>query len=443
MASVLLRFFIVVSLLFSSSVFGADCEEYRWANPLGVWVKTAEAACQQQLTAFLGYWAGSNAPSGTLDCPGRLITRSNGSTYVVSIEQRTVVCSPDTKCTDQMGQNASGSNCKNGKCSYSYKAEDVSKGFTVSPYGRYCTGGCVAKGDIEYCGQVASSSLLGADRGSCTVSGAYMTGDSCDLLDAQEVTYSQSTAVDGTKSAVTSKSEPPPKGKCPGTVNGVDVLVDCGATIEKATSTVNKTTVNGSGTSTVSEITSTTTTCVNGKCTTTTSVGTGVTGTGTGSTTGSTTTTVTGGDQSDACAKNPSLSVCKSSSFSGSCSGGFTCDGDAATCAVAKATNESKCLITVADDIKNKGLAIMDGSISGTPDPKTEEGGLRKVDVGKLENIVNPYGDTCPADVPINVSGRAFMIPLSDHCDNLRRLGIVLHAMTLLASVVFVLRGVS
>lgn len=102
---------------------------------------------------------------------------------------------------------------------------------------------------------------------------------------------------------------------------------------------------NGDGTKTNSK---TEVKCENGKCQVTTSSTTTNTSTGGTVNSSSTTTTV---DKADYCSKNKTAGACKDEKgeeegkgkFGGSCSAGFTCEGDALQCAIAKEQHKRNC----------------------------------------------------------------------------------------------------
>jgi hypothetical protein len=225
-----------------------------------------------------------------------------------------------------------------------------------------------------------------------------------------------------------------------GEVNGVGVCVkpDPGVT-----PTVTDSTGSGSVTTSGPEGTVTTTTgkdsvtvCKNGQCTVTTTITVDqTTGSGTGTTT---TTVVTGSSETmglgEYCAENPKAPLCgEGGSFGGTCTSGFACEGDALECAIAKAVNEQKCLMTPSDAIQTEANKITNGTWAA--DLQTEV-----IDLGEL-NKSNPFGSSCPPDQTFTVLGASFIIPLASACPELQMLGNLAVAMTLLTATIFVLRG--
>lgn len=138
----------------------------------------------------------------------------------------------------------------------------------------------------------------------------------------------------------------------PGTVNGVAVCIpfDAANTPTKTEkSTTN--TVTGTDGSKTTTTTVTQTTCSKGQCTDTVVVTTTATPAGGSPTTAVSGTSTTAQDQGDYCTKNPKAANCApASTFGGSCTSGFQCEGDAALCATAKAANEQKCLLDKQSD---------------------------------------------------------------------------------------------
>jgi hypothetical protein len=236
---------------------------------------------------------------------------------------------------------------------------------------------------------------------------------------------------------------PLPPGKCPGTINGVDVVVDCDKNSEtRETTTTPSTSTTTTSASPNGTTTKTTVECDGDKCTKTTVVTTTVNGSATA------TTSVTTGNKAGLCKDEPSLSICKDGAFTGNCQQKFTCSGDAVMCAVAKASNEHKCLAEkmsdgTTDEAIAEGRRIFNGTEPTSKDPKTVEGGMRALDLaGTFNGVSNPFGDACPVNQSVALFSFTFVIPLADNCEALRMLGIAFHAITLLGAIVFVIKGI-
>ncbi|WP_353175038.1 virulence factor TspB C-terminal domain-related protein [Delftia acidovorans] len=235
-------------------------------------------------------------------------------------------------------------------------------------------------------------------------------------------------------------------GKCngqPGTVNGVTVCLPYtqGTGDEK---TNVETRPDGSKTETTSK-----TTCTGSTCSTETKV---TTKDPSGNTTG-TTTTVTQTPKDDYCARNPGSGVCKAldpskqpgtgtgggtgggddddddgdkGSFGGSCSGGWTCEGDAIQCAIAKEQHKRSCELF--EDRDNEAYKLYDkerdkeGSVLGSLK------GNKDIDVSQYVNDRDDFigSGSCPADKVIQFSYGEVTVPYSRLCPYLEMLGTIL-----------------
>ena len=227
----------------------------------------------------------------------------------------------------------------------------------------------------------------------------------------------------------------PPPGMCPGQINGVTVNVPCSDTSTKTTSTTN--TDDGQGTQTGKTESKSTTCTATGTCTTTTTTTTSVNG---GAPTTSTSTTTQ--PKAAFCAANKGSTECgdgNGSSFAGSCQASFSCTGDAVQCATAKAVNDHLCKFKEFFEMDAPTKALVESVVNGTwvENPKDNP---REVNIGTFDQS-NPLGDACPGDVAYSVMGVSMVLPLSQYCPQLRLMGNLLVAFTLLAATVFVVRG--
>ncbi|MPT53179.1 EB domain-containing protein [Delftia sp.] len=237
-------------------------------------------------------------------------------------------------------------------------------------------------------------------------------------------------------------------GKCngqSGTVNGVSVCLPYGeAEGDKTT----RTETNSDGSKTRTD---TKTTCTGSTCTTETKVTKiGPDGNSTGGST-----TVTQVPKDDYCSRNPGSSVCKAldpkgpgggsgngsgngngngdgdddedkSSFGGSCSGGWSCEGDAIQCAIAKEQHKRSCELFQDTDNeayklyakeKDKEGSVLDG-LKGNKD----------VDVSQYVNGGDDFigSGSCPADRKISFSYGEVTIPYSSLCPYISMFGVVI-----------------
>jgi hypothetical protein len=220
------------------------------------------------------------------------------------------------------------------------------------------------------------------------------------------------------------------KGQEYGTVNGVTV---CSGTATNTTSTSSTTsnTTNPDG-STTGSTSSSNTTCTGDKCTTTTT--TTESGSGGGGGGGTSTTTKTesrdefcknnptniackGGNEF--CKQNPNTAICKESKFTGSCEQEPSCDGDAATCAIAKATWINKCAVeelkkkTAVSDLFNDTEPLGSAEFQSLSARALNKDGEADFDIyatfqEKRENYLN-FTSSCPAyGLSFELKGRTY-----------------------------------
>lgn len=288
---------------------------------------------------------------------------------------------------------------------------------------------CKISGRASMCGGSGSEKY-------CWIESGKYTGATCAPadVDQQPSTPGASTStVPGTYSYEPFPNPPPP-GKCPGEVNGVTVYVNCSSSASNTTRTqstpsvTTTTSTTGMTQTTPTQGTQTGVTCEGGKCTVT------VTVTQTDTNGAVTTTTSTGtGDQATTCKQFPDAPACDNgSTFTGTCETKFTCGGDAATCAIARAVNESRCLLNASSQVTSEWNSMASGT--GTALTTVTK------NIGQF-NQTNPFSSACPADQTLTVAGRSIVIPLSQACSVLQMMGNVLVAFTLLAATVFVLKG--
>lgn len=234
-------------------------------------------------------------------------------------------------------------------------------------------------------------------------------------------------------------SNPCPEGYSYGTVNGIGTCLSSGSS-PATTSTPAPTpsvTQQSTTSSTSGDVTTTvTTTTTNNSVTTTTTTVNNVTGE---KTVTSETKGVAAGDgkagatdQAQFCRDNPESPICKVSSVSGSCET-FTCNGDAAQCAIAKAAQEMRCEMLKDGAKRELGAAIINGT-----DPDAEN--LPKpsnptvVDVaGSISTTEGFLGtNSCPGDQSYSILGQTIVIPFDQFCTSLQFMGAVLVAVTLI-----------
>lgn len=237
------------------------------------------------------------------------------------------------------------------------------------------------------------------------------------------------------------------QGKSYGTVNGATVCVGAGspgsAPIKQPDTTSTSSGGSTNGGAPTGGSTTTTSTTVNNNNTTTTTTTTISGGTGPGGTgAGSTTTTDTKTEPiTDYCTKNPKAQMCKEADkgeFGGSCEGGWTCDGDAATCALAKRVHISRCEDMKKNDSTLLGEAAMAGTHQDNDDPRLESN-TKVITVSELNTSSGSLPDGgCLSDKSFSVGGRSIVIPLSELCPYLGMMGNGILALAWLAAAMIV-----
>lgn len=243
--------------------------------------------------------------------------------------------------------------------------------------------------------------------------------------------------------------KPPEKEKCPngytGAVNGVEVCVnkvpDSGVGTNTGTTTTND------GTNTTTTQTDSSTNCKSGVCTTTTTTTTTITNNSTGSSTTSTNTGTSTENQEGFCKKNPANKVCgggngddKPSSFTGSCSAGFQCDGDAIQCSIAREQHKRSCKLF---DDKSPESELYEKEKGKEGNQTKDLPGNETISIqGKIDTSDAIGGGAAGVqDLNIVVWGRSITLPFSQVNSVLDALGRVLLAVSFLMAIRIVSRG--
>lgn len=230
-----------------------------------------------------------------------------------------------------------------------------------------------------------------------------------------------------------------PDETCPngfkGTVNGVSVCLPPKASeglLEKEDKD------NGDGTKTEKQ---TKVKCENGVCEITTTTITKDTSSNTVVSNSSATTTV---EQGRFCAQNPTAAACKNEngeegkgSFSGSCQAGFTCDGDAVMCAIAKEQHTRACQLFKEDTAEGQLYAAEKGKEGAQ---RGEGIDLGAIDLGggsgsliKTDSLIGE--GSCVQDLQFQFMGEPVTIPLSSLCPYLAMLGSILLAVGMVMAI--------
>lgn len=224
-------------------------------------------------------------------------------------------------------------------------------------------------------------------------------------------------------------SEPPEKPCNPGeyqyAVNGTNVCLPA-----KSKETIIKEEVINNNDNSTTNI-NTTVKCENGKCTiseTTTDKD------SSGATTGEST-KETQVSQSDFCAQNPGSSVCKSpglggeegegdddkqSSFSGSCSSSFSCEGDSVQCAIALEQHRTACKLF--DESNTYFQVFKDAEASNSNGVESST-----VDLASHVSVDSVIGSgACPADIEVTVFNQVIPFELSKFCRYFDAMGMLI-----------------
>lgn len=176
------------------------------------------------------------------------------------------------------------------------------------------------------------------------------------------------------------------------------------------------------------------TTCKGNICTTEKT-----TTTTTNNNTSSSSTTTKTESREDYCKANANAKQCKGDEeqegkFGGSCSAGFTCEGDALQCAIAKDQHKRNCQMF---DDKTTESQLYDSEVAkgSNRDVTKDLPGNTEVDVsGKLSSEDVLGGGRCIADLNVQVWRSSVSLPFSKICPSLGYLGWVLVAVCSLAA---------
>ena len=388
------------------------------------------------LTGCNAYNAASSSPATS--CTYRETEYSNGkqsgsSNRVIGTSAVTEVTCPDG--SDAIGPAGAGQKCV---CSSGFRKGpgNTCEQYTCPPSGSYsavtqpdqkvanagdgqCSGGCA---------YTPSSWKVGADGQIWATWPFKSTGKFCrgvgqsgspDVPSGEENTNSPAPVPCGTN-------------QCPGTVNGATICVPCKGQQEQGPSTsasapAGSASGAGGGSSTKTE-------CNGINCTTTTT-----TTDAAGNVTGTAEKTE---KQESFCKENPTSSLCKQSSFGGSCAA-TTCEGDAVMCAIAADQYKRNCewfddpasaqLATVGNAAIN-GLSRPDGHPANAPDAQS-------VSFSSVIDQTDRLGGSCPADVSVTVAGRSVVMPLSSMCGNLQLIGNLMVGFCMFVAALIVFRN--
>jgi hypothetical protein len=432
--------YLVLALVFCSSVSAAITPTEQTLWKAGTFTGTQKYVCEM--------WAKDERPTeyhGVLQPDGNCHVLNENDRFIRSffpvLYQTQQICPANSlltgsTCSCNSGFTESGGSCVNAsnaaKCTAAKGGSDWYSGFKSLP--KVGTSYCPSDGEASSCGTTV-------DGGYCTVKNGVR---SC----AYEVKYTGATCTPPAATADEPKQDPC-KGSV-GTVNGKTVCVPIGSdpkvTVETgktSTETTTKPGENGGPATTTTTTTDKNTTCTGNQCTTTTTT---TTSGGSGGA-ASTTTSDKAEPKEDYCKDNPQAALCKNSTFGGSCSAQFTCDGDAIMCAIAKDQLQRNCQ---ALDPDTDSGSVTNKALSGEDKLNTEEmkatAKAAPVQVGSFNTSGRGWGRSCPADPVIAIpwaKGNAtqWSIPFSRLCGPLGLLANAAVAVTLLGALAWVVGG--
>jgi hypothetical protein len=324
------------------------------------------------------------------------------------------VCAPPPTCTPPLVLDSATNTCKD-PCEP--KAGQQESYFSaVASGGDSCVGGCTVAMSGGECGQNATGQT------GCFYQGTY-TGASCDGSESGTGNAADYDAPD------TPEYDCIKSGQSWGTVNGQVVCVGKGTSGSSPTKSYSEgtktTTKNADGTETTTQdppkvVSTNTGADGNTKITETTTNSDG-------------TITTKEADVKTYCEANPDAAVCKEAdkgSFTGDCSSGFMCNGDAAQCALAREVHQRNCEFFKPD-------AEMSDAFTGM---KSTEQTASNLIPRETINIVNSLdasssiGATCPPDKVVQVMNQTVTFPISQLCGTLEALGYIFLALSYIAA---------
>lgn len=359
---------------------------------------------------------GYSGPAITLICPkqSKMFTRANG----------------EKACACDGLSLAQGNKCVQYTCppSGSYNAITEPDQKVPNAGDGICTGGC---------GYTPSSWKVGQDGQIWATWPFKSTGSFC----GGDKRTDEPALDSGEKNSKNPAPVPCGLNQCPGQVNGATICVPCKGTKEVGPETSASAPAGASSpTGSSAGGTSSSTECNGITCTTTT-----ITRDSTGAITGQTDKTE---KQESFCKENPQSSLCKQSSFGGTCAA-TRCEGDAVMCAIAADQYKRNCQWfddPAAATLAEAGVANMTGQAQPEGHPGRDATEVAISFANSIDQSDALGGGSCPADVsiPIDVplvGARQLDIGLSKVCAPLQIVGQLGVAITLLWAAVFVFRG--
>ncbi len=141
----------------------------------------------------------------------------------------------------------------------------------------------------------------------------------------------------------------------------------------------------------------------------------------------------------DFCKQNPTLDICKTGSFGGTCKTNFKCDGDAVQCAMAREQHIRNCQIFEAQTDESK---LYDANKGREGDQTKDLPGNDVFNLsGRIDTSDSLGGGRCMSDLNVTVAGSAQTIPMSGICPYLGIFGNILVAVSMLLAMRIVFKG--
>lgn len=393
----------------------------RIAGEYGPWSSSKESACSAS-GATGGVSGNQCAGECTWTCYGwSEITSQSACPYGTNADGS---CKCPDPCSEKAGFYDNGGNPQMVKLPGSSWYEG--KGSAVPE--TMCIDGCTAGMKQNLQTQVTGGGYWGAETN------PVYTGQSCGT----------SSATDKRMPKDSEEKKCVDSGKAFGYVN--DKVVCVSSDTKGGTATKKTETKNADGTTTKTETTTNISCNAQGACSTTTTTTTTVINSD--GTTASTKTETkkedSGGgagtgtaETSSFCKDNPSSPMCKTGTFTGTCSQVPECTGDPIQCATAKATFKANCALEVSPEVATKGQSFVDGT-----DQETKDALGRKEIVLPQVNASDSGGGACPADRQFELAGQSISIPFSSICGYMVIMKIALLAIASFSAAMIITGGV-
>ncbi len=124
------------------------------------------------------------------------------------------------------------------------------------------------------------------------------------------------------------------------------------------------------------------------------------------------------------------------SMFTGSCMGGFTCEGDAIQCAMAREQHRMNCKLMDTENVDSFWRSAIDGTDPKSADKLREN--AQQVSVGSFDQQGLGWSRACPPNPRFDIVGESFEIPFNKVCGPLGVLSYAALGLTLLSCLLWV-----